>query len=161
MEEVTAATSIDTKMCEGCRRRFERRGDVSNKAWAARRFCSIACFNSAKPSKQSASRVQGDTRWQLSAACLDADDPTEFDVLELHTPETLLEAERTAHKWCLGCPVLAQCGGFADANRHQGVWGGSRRRIQQGRYVREALIEGAPMGELPNRQSGVRIGWTK
>ncbi len=157
---MTTAIATETKTCGGCRRRFERPRNLSHKAWAARRFCSVQCFNSSSPSKLTASRVQGDTRWQLSAACLDADDPTQFDVLEIHTPESRPVAERTAREWCLGCPVLALCGAFADANRHQGIWGGSQRRIQQGHYVREALIEGAPLSKLPKRRSGVRVGWT-
>lgn len=157
---MTAATSVETKTCGGCGRRFERPRNLSNQVWADRRYCSVPCFNRLTPPNRDIAEVRGTTSWQTQAACRVAD-PAQFDVLDFHTPETEMEAELTALVWCTGCPVLVECAEFADINRHVGIYGGVQRRVQQGRYVRLPLFKGAPLGELPDRRSGVRIGWTK
>lgn len=155
---MTAATAVDTKICAGCKTPFERPPDTSNARWDNRKYCTIPCANGGGADTRPVDAVRGDTRWQSRAACLDAD-PIQFDVLDIHTPETELEAEATAFVWCQPCPVLAECAAFADANRHLGIYGGARRRVAQGRYVRVPLIEGAPLENLPPRRSGVRQGW--
>lgn len=154
-----AAIDIDTKTCPTCKNEFERPRHTSGARWYIRKYCSIPCANGDGTDTRPVDAVRGDTSWQPRAACLGAE-PVQFDVLDFHTPETQLEAEATAFVWCRPCPVRAECGAFADANRHVGIYGGAQRRVTQGRYVRVPLIDEAPLGDLPDRRSGKRYGWT-
>jgi hypothetical protein len=156
---VTAATAVDTKTCAGCKTPFERPRDTSNARWDIRKYCGISCANGNGADTRPVDEVRGDTTWQTRAACLGAE-PAQFDALDFRTPETDTEATDTARVWCSRCPVLVECGAFADANRHIGIWAGAQRRVTHGAYTRIPLIEGAPLGELPDRRAG-RYGWTK
>lgn len=71
--------------------------------------------------------------WRVDAACGPAEaNPALFKERLLKKadgglPEDLAE---TAYKFCLGCPVLADCRAEADANPDMtGLWGGVYRRI--------------------------------
>lgn len=91
-------------------------------------------------------------RWLGRAAC-GGTDPEQFFTGPQHSGRGLIaEAARlrmreTARRYCRVCPVIAECGAFADALLLQGLYGGSLRHAPvrgPANYTATPLIANAP-----------------
>jgi hypothetical protein len=155
-------TATAAKICDSCAAEFTRHRGLSHAAWESRRFCSLNCSTiggrrgTTRPT--ATATPSHDTAWRDQAACIGAD-PTRFDVVELHSTTEMTRIEAAALQYCTGCPVLQECGATADQSRLWGLWGGTYRRVQQGRYRWHVLVDGAPEPQLTDRRTGVKVGW--
>lgn len=80
--------------------------------------------------------------WRDTAACTAAD-PERFAPTGQIGPDNEPELRDTARRYCAGCPVLAECRGFADETSAQGVWGGEYRHNASGKRPDRAGLLGA------------------
>lgn len=71
-------------------------------------------------------RTPAPGRWRTAAAC--ADPGLDLLVREVFTTEVPTWSDPEAVAVCTGCPVLADCAGYASRARGLvGIWGGRRR----------------------------------
>jgi hypothetical protein len=96
--------------------------------------------------------------WRDKAACHGAN-PNLFDARNFYTPTDWETIEQGATTYCSACPVREDCRAEGDNYRHWGTWGAVHRRVRQGRYVWDVLVEGATEPQLTDRRTGVHKGW--
>jgi hypothetical protein len=67
-----------------------------------------------------------------------------FDPVYHRGPIQVERFTDSARQLCASCPLLRECGAYADEHREEGLWGGTYRRTIRGVYHAVDLLAAKP-----------------